>query len=258
MKTHPDLVELMNGEIDGVNSPEQTESLRRELSARPEAQAEFQALRQVCAAVDAIEEVAPPADLRGSIAEAVRFSQAKPIRAQRAGRARTASWPKSLGFGYLYAAAAGAVLALVLAQLAHIGSGAANPADLVGTLARGSAAAGAGTVALSAPGVQGAAKVQKLDGGYAVEFSFKTSEPVQVVVDFDPSEVGFRGFAQDPEVLQGLELSSRQIRWTQSGDRRTAVLFDPKAVDQRAKVHVSVGRPGQGLAPNEIDLPGQS
>jgi hypothetical protein len=214
-------------------------------------------LRQVCSAVEAIEEVAPPADLKSSVLEAVRFSQAKPSRTVRNGRIAASWWPKSMGLGYLYAAAAGALFMLVLAQIAHLGSGSGNPSDLVGTLAKGSAAAGRATVTLTSPGVAGVGRVEKLDAGYAVEFSFETRDLVQVVVDFDPSLVGFRGFAQDPEVLQGLELSSHQIRWTQSGDRRTAVLFVPKSVEHGARIHVSVGRPGQGLGANDIVLPAQ-
>ncbi len=61
------IVELMNGEIDGANSREESLELKRYLDTHPEAKRYYEDLKTVTHMFDQAEELTPPPDLRETI-----------------------------------------------------------------------------------------------------------------------------------------------------------------------------------------------
>ena len=70
-------IELMNNEIDGHNTPAQSDSLRSYLESDPEAQCLFSELQQSASLIAESEEVAPPTEMPRRIMDLVAESEAR-------------------------------------------------------------------------------------------------------------------------------------------------------------------------------------
>lgn len=121
--------ELLNLEVDGVLSGAERAELGRRLLADPSLRALRDSLRRTCAALDALPDEEPPADLT---AEAI--VSALPAGRQAAARARPQ--PRFTGITWRHAAAiAGAAIVSVLAFQATHGPGTPGVHEVVGTMA---------------------------------------------------------------------------------------------------------------------------
>jgi hypothetical protein len=113
-----ELQELMNAEMDGVATAQESARLRSLLKTRPDARSEFERLKGVVAALEHLEMEEPPASLKQDILRAAR-THAAPAPERTGWAARVASW---MGGGggprQAYSFAVGAALGvLVLALL---------------------------------------------------------------------------------------------------------------------------------------------
>jgi len=123
-------LELIHAEADGELPDEQRAELSRYLLANPEARAFREDLRNVCAALDRIEQVEPPPGLRESILEAV-AAQAPvmaPIVPRQAGQA-----PRVLR--YAAAFAGGLLVSAIAFQVGFESRDGLVIEELVGTMA---------------------------------------------------------------------------------------------------------------------------
>lgn len=64
-------IELMNGEIDGANSPEESDELKRYLESSPEAQSYFEGLRQLEHIFEEAKNKLPPEQVRQNILSSI-------------------------------------------------------------------------------------------------------------------------------------------------------------------------------------------
>ncbi len=71
------IVTLINGEVDGLNSPEQSEFLRQELGRNPEARDLLESLRKLERALSSMPSLAPPAGLKKSVMRSISARQAR-------------------------------------------------------------------------------------------------------------------------------------------------------------------------------------
>jgi hypothetical protein len=67
-----ELRRLMNDQLDGVATPEDSETLKRHLAESPEARARFRELGEVFASLNRVEMVDPPSDLAQNVVRAIR------------------------------------------------------------------------------------------------------------------------------------------------------------------------------------------
>jgi len=73
-------IELINGEIDGVNTPEESSELRRYLEAHPEAQRYYDELSDIGRTFAEMKDLDPPKELRESILGSVARRRPRPQR----------------------------------------------------------------------------------------------------------------------------------------------------------------------------------
>ncbi|MBI4364418.1 MAG: hypothetical protein HY568_03225 [Candidatus Latescibacteria bacterium] len=66
----------MNDQLDGVATPEDSETLKRHLAESPEARAKFRELGEVFASLNRVEMVDPPSDLRQNVLRSIRLREA--------------------------------------------------------------------------------------------------------------------------------------------------------------------------------------
>lgn len=166
--TDPGLLELINAEIDGELDAQQRAELARVLLADPNARAKREELKQLCAALDRVEEVEPPSQLRETVLAAA-LQQSKPMRSSAALRWRHAA----LVAGIL----AGGLVILEVSKGPQSVS-----TDVAGTMAAPGSPALLDTVRLSDGPVSGRASLYRDRAGLDLELDVTASAPVDVLV----------------------------------------------------------------------------
>jgi anti-sigma factor RsiW len=166
----PARLALIHAEIDGELDARQRADLARSLLADPETRALREDLKRLCTALDAVQEVEPPPQLRASILAALPQTHAPPAR----------SWWSAPALRYA------AVLAGVVAASAVVFGvlDGQRPAasDVAGTLAQPRAATTLDTIQLANGPVVGRVSLTRDGAALALAFELKASAPVDVFV----------------------------------------------------------------------------
>jgi len=160
---------LIHAEIDGELDGGQRAELARALLADPETLALREDLRRVCAALDALEEVDPPPQLRESILAAL--PQSSPSRAR--------SWWSAPRLRY--AAFIAGVLAAGAVVLETVKGPETVTTDVAGTMAAARARTILDTAHLGGP-VSGRVSLYRDRAGLGLEFELVATAPVDVLV----------------------------------------------------------------------------
>ena len=161
---------LIHAEIDGELDGQQRAELARALLGDPEIQVLREDLRRVCAALDVLEDVDPPQQLRQSILDAL--PQSTPSRAQ--------SWRSAPGFRYAAMIAGLVAVGAIVYQTVN----GLRPAtsDVAGTMAAAGAPTTLDTVRLSSEVVSGRVSLYRDRAGPGLRFDLVASAPVDVLV----------------------------------------------------------------------------
>jgi hypothetical protein len=186
--------EILNREIDGENSSDESARLREELGREPELRARYERLQGVVRTLGAVPPAEPPAGLTAQIMRAVR-AKARPVHGGWAGwgeavRAALVRRP-ALGFGT--ALAAGLVLGAFLAgkgeplRLEEKSGGMMLPAG-------GQDLREVDRALLAGEGYRGEAVVRAAPGWVEVRVRVEGPPPLDLVATFDPLEFSPLGF----------------------------------------------------------------
>lgn len=172
--------ELIHGDIDGANSPEEQRELIRRMSGSAEARAEHERMRALAALLAAQPAYEPPADLRaGILARAAQLNenQVQPAGPVVAIAAR--SRRRWLGPALAMAATVAGVAFLLSStpELPEIDARA-----LAGTLGAARPAAPARSLAIDERLVAGTISLQSYEQGLLMELDLETGRPVSLVV----------------------------------------------------------------------------
>jgi anti-sigma factor RsiW len=164
---------LIHAEIDGELNERQRAELARALLADPEARAAREGLKRVCAALDVLEDVDPPQQLRQSILDALQ--QSTPSRAP--------SW--WLAPRLRYAALIAGVLAVGTILYETVEGPRPATSDVAGTMAAAGAPTTLDTVSLGNGVVSGRVSLYRDRTGLGLRFELVASAPVDVLVASD-------------------------------------------------------------------------
>lgn len=253
-----ELERLMNDQLDGVATPEDSEALSRALESGEEARLQYRKLGGVFAALSQLEMEEPPASLKQGVLRTIRVSE-EPSPAR-------GSWLRSIqtlvrergGFRYVYSFAAGAALG-VLAFAILTGNLMTRP----GTDSRSFT----GTMAPFSPeGVYrhiGSADIKIANGhvfaeallgreGFMARITADAPLGSNVEVSFDPARWSVVGVRQDPagnDVMLGTgRLSIRMQRLGQS----QYLLYLARKGPAGSPLRIAVDSPG-GSAQGELE-----
>lgn len=216
-------IELMNAEIDGLNTPERSAELRRYIDSHPDAARHFEELLEVARVLREAEEHAPPSYLRRSIMEVVAARAAgRRVAGETAGRRRgsfgSASLRDRLGLGprarYALAFAGGIAVGMIVLTILALSVPEMAPLDrslLYGALGLGGdrCAVRSAPVEFDSPGVSGRARVIYCAEHILVELDLSSREEVSAVLHYDES-VGF-------EEIRALRAADHSFRAVGSG-----------------------------------------
>jgi hypothetical protein len=222
------ILELMNGEIDGTNSHDESRELRERLERDPEARQHFEELKSVGLALSEAGELSPPAWVKREVMreiEAGRSASHAPSTAagvmERVRRALGPSPRLRPAFAFAGGVAVGLVLFAVLsATLPGMLPGDAG--RIYGTI--GGRCYVEESVSFDVPGGSGQARVRYCAETVTVGLSLSTESEVVVVLSYD-DEVDYDGFKAFQPGDHALRVSGNRAELTHSGTRDYDLYF---------------------------------
>ncbi|MBN2172408.1 MAG: hypothetical protein JW819_13910 [Candidatus Krumholzibacteriota bacterium] len=234
-------LELMHGEIDGVNSPDESRELEACLSADPALRREYKELCELARVMAVAREQEPPAALRNMILDAT-------VRRSAAEGPRRSFWRGLLDYRWnLRVAYAVAAIVVVIGAVAVLLSYHGGDADLLprdalfGTLGAERQAAGGECLELSATGVSGEVWSRSEAGWFVVdlEIDSRTEVQMQCVV---PEALRFSGYSPEKAIRHGLQVRGGIVHLTHQGSNRYRLFFaDPTATAPAAILRITAG-----------------
>ena len=216
---------LMNGEIDGVNSPEETAELETYLDRDPAADTYFRELRDTVGIFDEVQELTPPAGLRERILGAV-DDEVQPAPVYRLSfRDR---WRRHFRPGYAFAGAAGIILGMLVLYSfgpADWGSGKDPNGWFRGSQLVYSGEAGSlEPVLFQAEGVDGAIRAGVLEDGLLIDLELDSTGPAGLALHFD-APLRCTGFRLEPGARWSLHADTGRVEVLGQGRCRGTLLI---------------------------------
>jgi len=215
-----DLQQLMNNQLDGVATPEESARLTRALESREDLRAEYRKLGGVFAVLSRVDMEEPPPDLKQNVMRAIRRHDAVPARTD------WLAWVRAAvrgGFGYSFAAGAAlGVLAFALLTGNLTTRPGTDVGPFTGTMARPSGPAAYHRISGRDFALRtGRVLVEVLSGsdGYLARVASTAPSGTELVLSFDPAVWGVEGLRQRQagnEVMLGFGRLS--VRIQQSGE----------------------------------------
>lgn len=215
--------ELIQGEIDGVNSAEESAFLRELVARDPALGARLESLRRVSAALERAERLDPPQGFADDVMSVVR--RRTPREAAQPG------WREALRALFapapLAACACALVLGLVLGTLLPSDPWPLSHSErdaLAGTALPGSRLVPPGSLgqrSFSSPGVRGEA-VARLEGGLVVvALELDATDPVEVRLELDGTGRSSRSFSRDVPAGGDVVMGAGRVRFTHAAGRNS-------------------------------------
>ena len=231
-------VALINQEIDGANSPEESRELARHLESDSEARALFDELSQMDRMFDEAGEIDPPSELHESIMRSVAQTrdgeERNPSKHTLRGLLPLPSRPSprlAFATGLVAGACILAVVLLVAPERGHI-----NSQDLRGTLVPGPIGEGAvpgDSIDLDLPGATGAARFEYRGDEITAAISLESEGEVRVVFEHGP-RARFEGFRPGVGEEHLIRVSSGRTEIVHAGAVSYVVVFSGEAAEAAA------------------------
>lgn len=222
--SHEKYLELMHAEMDGEASDKELVALREYLASNPKAQSVHAELAKLTDILNQVEEVETPGDLRRSILAAL-----PPRRPGLEIVARNSPWRLRIPLiRYGYALAAGLFLGVVLTGVAFRNLSPLERSDVYGTMtARENTPhyVAVEQMKLAAPDLGGSVGLSRSGSNAMIVFDLNGGQPVDVEVGFDGSQVGLKGFSQQPNSIHLFEAREGRISFRSEGKQLSTVLL---------------------------------
>lgn len=232
--TENDYLDLMNGELDGVNTGRDSNRLRGYLASNDEARDYFEKLEEVCRAVDADPEHKPPPDLFDKILASIPFGRFPTARSN----GRSSRWGPSGFFSrrlrYAGAFAAGIIIGVIVYAAVGYDGRAGDSFDnssMYGTMSSVESidefeqvqAAGIDLHELS-----GQVRVYESEHTLLAEVSLRSPGEVEWVLQFDNNDLSFEGFRRLDGQGCDVAAAPSETRVHQNGDSKYILFFSIK------------------------------
>ena len=234
MAIDPNIVELINADIDGEISPAQKQELDAALASNPEAGAMHTELSAMGAALDELPDLDPPPHLKHTIMASIPTPQPEQPRE---------SWLQSLiaapALRYAGMFAAGALLTLSLVSSDQLSDRAfTDVTGLVGTISSEVPdGPGVQTTRIDRPEVAGRVSLRNSGPLLIVDFDLVSAGPVDIVASYSDQTIWFNGFAQLESPGASISAESGRVTMQIDGKRRYA-LFLHNAGDREIAINL--------------------
>lgn len=186
-------LDLINADVDGELTPEQSRELDAILEASADARAMRSELLRLTNLLDNQPAVNPPADLAQNILQQIKMPE--PAGSFSLSGLFSSFQPATAGLAF----AAGLLATVSFYELAPDNSPGLDTAGMVGTMVANPENRGtdlADSLSFSEPGVTGSVSLQTGKDVFALEFNLESTETVEIEVAFAEAGLGFGGIAR--------------------------------------------------------------
>ena len=230
----PPIIELINREIDGANSLEESARLKEYLARDRGAQNLYDDLVRVSARLKIVEEVEPPRNLRSNIINSIDFGRyaVKDRRSPLKWITDLIPQKAPLRYALVFSLGlfAGVVVYALFADLDRDSS--IDVSKLYGTMLadRSSEKLEPGDLAeISLEKVTGTITTMHTKGLVLVQVNLRSQQEIETIFDFDSGFLSFMGYRQLGDAKSSLSISENSLTLRNTGDKRYLLLFDDKA-----------------------------
>jgi len=240
-------IALMNAELDGETTPEESASLKAILAADEESRNYFEELTRLAGMLAEVPLVEPPPELRAGILRDVRHPRVarRPVSAP-APAPRIRWWDAVArgfqGYGRLtwaYGFAAGLVIGLLGLALVRGGPTDPDRSQFVGSMKPLNDFALLESRQIDQNGVRGTLETRAGDGEVLLKVRLDSSPAdVEVVVSYDPDSFRPTGFRQDGAVVSHINLNDNELRFHPHGRQTTLLALSRLEGGGATQVHL--------------------
>lgn len=237
-------IELINGEIDGVNTPEESSELQRYLEAHPEARRYHDELREIGRTFAEMRELDPPKELRrGILASVATATKRRPQRISYLAGIRERLMPQARP-RYAFAFIAGVLVgfcAFALASVVMLRGGAERTDRLYGTLTTGHEATevlGSECIPFDLPQLHGSACVEHSTAAVRADLDLSADEEILIVFEYD-DQLHFEGMRAIGQSQHKMRVEGNRAELTHSGECDYVLVFSD-AVSSGSPLHLSI------------------
>lgn len=245
---------LINAEIDGSNSAEDSALLARLLDDDPEARKYRDELAVMCGELDNLDSEAVPLNLQASVLAGIQGRE-KPA-TQPAWQQAFVSWLGMPALRYAVSFGAGVILTFALVSSGRISERAFDDVtSLVGTIsdaARTNATA-IDRFQVSLNELSGTVNLSRVGRIAIVDFDLSSRLPIEIVAEFNNRNIWFNGFAQLESTGTSVAAESGRFTVRMQGQRRYAVYLYSDGRD-RATLTLRFYTSGQLLHEGQLRL----
>jgi hypothetical protein len=207
-------IDLIHGDIDGENGPEEQRELILRLEASAEARREHEQLRKLCKVINAEPAFEPPPELHEAILSRIARPVAPVVRLR-----RPRTW-----FGAAAALAATAAgVALLLGRAPQLPE--FDPSVLAGTIGGSGADKSIMSMQFDEGPISGAINLHRSQGAYAIEIDMVAARPVAIVAGTAGAPLELGGFVRIDGEPDELEEADGRIRMLHRGKQHYAVVL---------------------------------
>ncbi len=255
MAIDPNIVELINADIDGEISPADKDTLEAMMAESPEAQAMHAELSGLSSSLDELPDLDAPPYLIHTIMAKI----PKPESQDRRGDfLRGLFAAPALRYAAMFVA--GSVLTLSLVSSDQVSERAFNDVTgLVGTISSEvPVGPGIQTLQIDRTDVAGHITVRSSGPLLIVDFDLVSNGPIDIVASYSDQSVWFNGFAQLESPGASISAESGRISMKINGKRRYA-LYLHNAGDRNVSIHLRFMSDGEVVYDTDIQYaqPGQ-
>ena len=228
---HPEvIVERMHAELDGVNTPSQSQELKDYLTAHPEARREFDELSALSARLDEQPQVEPPAHMIHRILAAIPFGRYPKARSTSGLGTWLAHLLPRTRLRYVSVFSLGVVAGGILLWTTVSNRQLNTPLDvtnLYGTMRAIEPTDGfqvVGTVGVDLGQVHGEIRLHESNRNLVAEVSLHPSEEIEWVLHYG-SDVAFEGYRQVLGAANLVTAAGSEMKVSQAGEGRFILFF---------------------------------
>jgi hypothetical protein len=234
MTTSNRVLELINREIDGLNSPKESEELSEYLARDRDAAFLFEDLKRVSTIVGGAEPVEPPRNLRANILNSIDPKRYAEKRRLNPLTILVNFLPQRASLRYALVFSFGIVLGVVIyGLLSDLGKqGSVESTTLYGTMRLDRASEAfepADNLEISLQNVQGSVSTKHGRGLVSVELALQSQQEVETVLQFDPHSLSFVGLQQLDYTGNNINIGGNAVQVRNTGDNKYVFFFSEKA-----------------------------
>ena len=232
-------LDLINADVDGELTPEQSQELDAILEASADARAMRAELLRLTNLLDSQPAVSPPADLAQNLIQQIKLPE--PADSFSLARLFSSFQPATAGLAF----AAGLLVTVSFYELAPDNSPGIDTAGMVGTMVANPENRGtdlADSLSFSEPGVTGSVSLQAGKDVFALEFNLDSSEEVEIEVAFAEAQAGGIAHAviDHKAADESYEVSGGTLRVVNQGRQSFTVFLLNAASDGRGSKEIDI------------------